>query len=127
MSTYCQGIVAKHKCYNMLMASYKTARTRVPALRQIGTWATWWWAITGLYVLALVWQGKSYYGHGGVSLSAWLAAIHSAFNASLGLQFVLLIVIFGWVTGGWVWLRELKRQKVSYREAFKDLFLTIRK
>jgi len=112
------------------MTSYDTARKRVPTLRRIGTWATWWWGVSCGYVLLLVWRAKDYYqafgGHG-FSLGNWARALRQAFTTSASLRVLLAAILLLWVLGGWLWLRELKRHKVSYKAAFKDLFLTIRK
>jgi hypothetical protein len=43
------------------------------------------------------------------------------------MQLLLFLVIGGWVYGAILWFKELKRQKVPYKIALKDLFLTIRK
>ncbi len=91
-------------------------------MKQIGLWATIWWGVSGLYVVLLVWASRNNY----VALSSWKSAISSAYRNSSALQILLAAVVIGWLIGGWIWLRELKRQKISYKAAFKDLFLTIR-
>ncbi len=109
------------------MTSYATQRARSPVLQRIGTWATWWWAITGLYAVLLMWRATHFYSQSGFSFSAWGTAIGTAFTNAWYMPMLLALVATGWVAGGYVWLQELKRQKIKYRVAFKDLFLTIRK
>lgn len=111
------------------MASYATQRMRVSALRRIGFWATLWWAVSGGYVLLLVWESRNEtaVSSGSASLGNWLSAIGSTFAGSAALQILLATVILVWLIGGLVWLRELKRHKITYKTALKDLFLTIRK
>lgn len=109
------------------MASYTSQRARIPALRQIGTWATWWWVVSGLYLVALVWRARDYYTASCFSWGRWATAIHSAFAASAWFGVLLAAIIVGWAIGTWVWLRELGRNKISYKIALKDLFFTIRK
>jgi len=76
----------------------------------VGVWATIWWGVTGLYIILLVWDTQ-------------LAnSSHTPLLVSLA-----LLVAAGWFIGAVVWVDELKRQKISYKLAFKDLFLTIRK
>lgn len=110
----------------------KTKASRRAALGWIGIWATLWWGISCAYVLLLVWAGKDTYvslsgktGQGG-SLSRWHAAIRSTYHNSAVLPALLGIIIVVWLVGSWFWLREVKRQNIGYKAAFKDLFLTIR-
>ena len=110
------------------MVSYAGQRKRVAALRRIGTWATYWWGASCVYILLLVWQSKDLYRPlSGFSLQAWWTAIHGAFSRSGLLQMLCTMLVIGWVIGGWLWLRELKRQRISYKVALRDLFFTIRK
>jgi len=105
------------------MNTYAAKRKSSQALRHIGTWATWWWGISCLYVLWLVVESFSYHAAG----AGWLRAIGQAFKGSPALQMVLSVVLAGWIAGGYAWLRELKRLHISRKVALKDLFLTIRK
>jgi len=109
------------------MASYATQRARVPALRKIGTWATWWWAVSGVYVVILVWQARDYYLARGFSWSDWVAAAQGALMASPFMLAVLMAILVVWLAGAVIWFRELKRHHIRYSEALKDLFLTVRK
>ncbi len=109
-----------------------TKSTKRAKLGWIGVWATVWWGISCAYVLLLVWSGKDYYvaaGNGGsiASLAGWRSAIGSAYRGSSWLPVLLVLIVVVWIIGGWLWLRELKHQNVSYRAGLKDLFLTIRK
>jgi hypothetical protein len=105
------------------MNTYTTKRKTSVGLKRIGNWATWWWGISGLWVVWLVWQSLSYYAGN----PNWTNALVNGFMDSLALQIALSIILSGWVAGGFVWLQELKRLSIGYGEAFKDLFLTIRK
>lgn len=97
----------------------------------IGLWATIWWGVTGIFVLVLIWQARhlyvSYSPSSAYSLSAWRKAVAGAYSGSGTLPALLTVIISVWIIGGLVWLRELNKQRISYRSAFKDLFLTIRK
>ena len=103
------------------------------ALWWIGLWATVWWGVSGAYVLLLVWMSRDSYvdistdaGSNGF-FSDWWSAISHTYDDSGVLPGLLALVIAVWVVGGVIWLRELKRQKISYKAALKDLFLTIRR
>lgn len=101
-------------------------------LWRIGWWATAWWAISGLYLLLLIWLAKDLYlakagaFDTGADLGGWIDAISLTYHSSHNLQGLLLFIVFVWIIGGITWLSELKRHGVSYKAAFKDLFLTIR-
>ncbi len=84
------------------------------ALAKIGFWATAWWAISGLYLVILVFIARGF-------------GFSDAFADHGWLWWLLAAVVLGWVVGAQFWLRELKKAKVPYRSALKDLFLTIRK
>lgn len=131
--------------YNMLMAkkatkskgssktSAKTAyKRRGTKLWGIGWWATAWWAVSGLYLLLLVWMAKDIYVEkagatgSGVSIGTWLDAISLTYHSSHNLQGLFLFIMLVWIIGSVTWLAELKRHGISYKAAFKDLFLTIR-
>lgn len=98
----------------------------------VGLWATIWWAVSCVYVLLLVWAATDNFaalsaGPGSQGfLSDWHSAIASAYRDSAFLQPLLMVIIAVWLIGGLIWLRELKRLKISYKAAFKDLFLTLR-
>jgi hypothetical protein len=112
------------------MTSYAKQRASVPALRRIGVWATWWWALSGAYMLASVWVAKDLYRWhtgGGFSWHVWWFSYGEAFSDTAWLQLLLGIVAAGWLVGGGLWLRALQQHKISYRTALKDLFFTIRK
>lgn len=99
-------------------------------LWRIGAWATVWWGVSGAYVLLLVWVAKDYYveraaGSTSSSLGNWWHAIGDAYTQSVVLPGLLALIGLVWLVGGLVWLRELKRRRISYAAAFKDLFLTI--
>lgn len=101
-------------------------------LRAIGFWATWWWALFCFYGLLLVWLAQDHY----VELtkqatsgfwSDWWLAVRQAYQADVLLQVFFGVILLGWIIGGAIWLKALKRAKISYRMAFKDLFLTLRR
>jgi hypothetical protein len=100
----------------------KKSKAKDKTLKQIGLWATIWWGVSGAYVVLLVWASRNNY----VVLSNWWSAISRTYSDSNILPALLAVILFVWVVGGWVWLRELKHRKISYKAAFKDLFLTIR-
>lgn len=100
----------------------KKSKTKSKKLKQIGLWATIWWGVSGLYLVLLFWASRDNY----VALSSWKSAICRTYHDSDVLPALLGMIIVVWVIGGLVWLGELKRQKISYKAAFKDLFLTIR-
>lgn len=87
-------------------------------LARIGFWATVWWAVSCLYVLLIVWLALVEIGGFGFRI---------VFAAYPYLYWLLAIIIVGWVAGAIVWFRELRKAKVPYRVALKDLFLTVRK
>jgi hypothetical protein len=99
----------------------------------IGLWATVWWGVSGVYILLLAWEGREYYAiesssiRSGGFFSDWWSAVTTTYDASNVLPALLALIIAVWIAGGVVWLRELKRQKISYKAAFKDLLLTIRR
>ena len=105
------------------MSEYATKRKNSPVLRSIGNWATWWWALSGLYIVGLVWQARTYH----FSDVSWWHAMSQAFTHTFVLQFALSSILAGWVALAIVWFNELKRQKISYKVALQDLLLTIRK
>ncbi|HSX16998.1 MAG TPA: hypothetical protein VLH86_02755 [Patescibacteria group bacterium] len=105
------------------MSGYATKRKNSPVLRSIGNWGTWWLAISGLYLVGLVWQARMYH----YSDVSWWYAMGQAFTHTFILQFVQSSILAGWVALAIVWFNELKRQKISYKEALKDLFFTLRK
>lgn len=83
--------------------------------------------------MLLVWSSRQAYSDistGSDSsgfFSDWFSASTETYQDSTLLQWLLLAVLAGWIIGAVFWLMELKRQKISYKSAFKDLFLTIRK
>ena len=103
-----------------------------PRLHQIGFWATVWWAASGLYVLIWFWQAKDLYVEISGStptasyISKWHSALADAYNNSGMLMALLITIIAIWIIIGVSWFKELKRQKISYKAALKDLFFTIR-
>jgi hypothetical protein len=102
-------------------------------LWRLGVWATIWWGVSCLYLLLVVWLAKDYYTSnfdkvGSSSIfNGWITSISNVYNESSYLPCILLIIISVWVIGGAIWLQELKKAKISYKAAFKDMFLTIRK
>ncbi len=102
--------------------SAKKSKTKSKKLKQIGLWATIWWGVSGVYLVLLVWASRNNY----IALSNWRSAISRTYYNSDVLPALLGFIVGVWVVGGVLWLRELKRQKISYKAAFKDLFLTIR-
>lgn len=92
----------------------------------VGFWATIWWAVSCLYVLLVVWQGLNEYSEAAAGVS-FVDAVGDVFSDSVILWPLFITIAVGWVIGGYIWLKELKKLKVPYRVAFKDLFLTIRK
>lgn len=79
--------------------------------------------------MLLVWESRNAgsVSGGDYSFGSWTSAVRETFADSLFLQASLVAIILIWLVGGLWWLRELKRHKISYKTAFKDLFLTIRK
>lgn len=110
----------------------KKTKAKSKTLKQIGLWATIWWGVSGLYVLLWVWLSRSNFVNLSQSprpdnaLSRWQAAMSRTYQEKWILSALLAAIIIVWAIGGWVWLKELKRRKISYKAAFKDLFLTIR-
>ncbi|MBA2279478.1 hypothetical protein H0V99_03520 [Candidatus Saccharibacteria bacterium] len=103
-----------------------------PGLRRIGLWATWWWTISWVYLLLLVWQSRDFYVNRAATISStgffsdWLASMNSTYRSSALLPSLLALIIIVWAIGGWMWLRELKRSNNSFVVGLKDLFFTIR-
>lgn len=106
----------------MASKGYPANVRRGSTLWKIGLWATFWWAVSCLYVLLLVWQARD-----AVEPLGWTSAIGQTYGNSAALPALLGFILIVWAIGGIIWLRELKKQKISYNAAFKDLFLTIRK
>jgi len=108
----------------------KPAKSKL--LKQVGLWATIWWACSGLYIAFVVWLAKDYYvqkiggGYTGGALSAWAWSSGQAYSNHAILQWLLAIIVLGWIIGGLVWLKALKQTGISYRSGLKDLFLTLR-
>ncbi len=102
-------------------------------LQQVGWWATLWWGVSCAYVLLLVWLAADTYADISESadsqgfFSDWQSAVSSIYAENSYLPALLGFIIVVWIIGGIIWLKELKKQKISYKAAFKDLFLTIRK
>lgn len=102
-------------------------------LEQIGLWATWWWGVSCVYVLLLAWLGRDTYAVLSASSSSkgffgnWQSAFNIEYDNHSYLAALLAVIVIGWIIGGVLWLQELKSAKISYKAAFKDLFLTIRK
>lgn len=102
-------------------------------LAKIGLWATIWWAVSGVYLVLLVWQSRdaySYISTGDNSngfVADWWTAMGEAYAAYDILQILPMAIFAVWLVGGAIWAGELKRQKISFEAAFKDLFLTLRR
>jgi len=98
----------------------------------VGVWATWWWAISGIYLAILVWTASPYYiaaaGYIDSILSArlWWQSTTQALHNSVGLQLLGCIILLVWIIGAVAWLDALKKSRISYRAGFKDLFGSIR-
>jgi|GEM_PF-5482494 len=102
------------------------------ALKKIGTWATWWWGVTFLWILIWVWVSRTYYVRQSAAVhngffTDWGSALRLTYNGMSWLRFLLLTIIVVWIIGAAEWLLVLKKYHQSYKAAFKDLFLTIRK
>lgn len=116
-----------------MAAKQKKKHLKRARLGFIGVWATAWWGVSCAYVLLLFWAARNDYvalaGPGGsaVSVAKWQSALAGAYDDSVWLPALLAAIVSVWVVGGWLWLRELKRQKVSYGDGFRDLFLTLRR
>jgi hypothetical protein len=98
-------------------------------MRMIGLWATFWWGISGLFVVLLVWSAQyTYieYAPSGNHVAIWIESIKSTYVKDPTMQLLSALIVSVWVLGGIVWLHELKRLRITYTAAFKDLFLTIR-
>jgi hypothetical protein len=102
-------------------------------LWRIGWWATLWWAITGLYLVWLIWLSRNTFALKQVSdsssgfISNILDSMGNQLTHTPYLIVTLVLIVIVWIIGGVVWLIELNKNNVSYSSAFKDLFLTIRK
>lgn len=102
-------------------------------LEQIGLWATIWWAVSCTYVLLLLWLGREKYVELSLSISSggffsdWWSAAGTVYDNRAFMPGLLSLIILVWAVGTYVWLRELGKEKINYKAAFKDLFLTIRK
>jgi hypothetical protein len=103
------------------------------ALWFIGVWATVWWGLSFGYFLVLVWESRTLYVNLANSSNSthffehWAQAIKAVYSTSFWWPTTLAIIVVVWLLGSWFWLRELKRQHISYADGFKDLLLTIRK
>lgn len=101
-------------------------------LRKVGLWATIWWGVSGLYMVLVVWLAKNYYvqkmngGYQGGTLSAWNWAVDRAYVGHDILQWLITVIVLGWIIGGIAWLKALRQADISYSDGFKDLFLTLR-
>lgn len=102
-------------------------------LWNIGFWATVWWGVTGLYCLLVVWMSKNYYAELSIAdpsdkvLNNWKLAFGDAYSRNILLILLTTMIIAGWVLCANLWLKELKRQKISYKAGLKDLLFTIRR
>jgi hypothetical protein len=101
-------------------------------LRRVGLWATIWWAVSGLYIVLVVWLAKDYYvqrvngGYRGSTFSTWNWALQEAYAKHNVLHWLITVIVLGWIIGGIVWLKALKQANISYCDGLKDLFLTLR-
>ncbi|HUD06688.1 MAG TPA: hypothetical protein VMR34_02275 [Candidatus Saccharimonadales bacterium] len=99
----------------------------------IGFWATAWWALTCVYGLVLVWQARNRLinqslDHArGNSLARWFSAVKNTYTSSSILIDLFDVLLIVWLIGLLVWLVQLRKKKISYKAAFRDLFLTIRR
>lgn len=116
------------------MVKHKAGKAKPKTnLWRIGWWATLWWAVSCLYAAWLIWQSRETYALYSLSyqstgfFSDWSKAISNTYSKSSSLKLILGLIILIWLVGGVVWLIELKKHKIRYRSAFKDLLLTIRK
>ena len=116
------------------MKAKKPIKTKsAKLLRQVGLWATIWWAVSGLYLVLVVWLAKDYYAQQTASsdyqsngLNAWGRAIHQAYAGHSVLAWLAIGVVAGWAIGAIIWLKALKQAKLTYRDGLKDLFLSLR-
>jgi hypothetical protein len=98
----------------------------------VGFWATLWWGLSCIFVVILIWQSRTYYADQSILqahsnfFGGWQHAISYTYKRTNWLEWLLTVIICVWLAGGLVWLAAVKRQKVSYRPALKDLFLTLR-
>lgn len=116
--------------YTVLMARKPMKKRQNKTMKWIGIWATVWWAITGLYLVLLFWAAKDIYvdvaAHAPDNyLANWASALGTAYN-NASMMLLLAFIAFIWLIGGLIWLRELKRQGISYAKAFWELFFTIK-
>lgn len=100
-------------------------------LASVGKWATVWWAATGTYIVLLVWQSRNYYVERVVAtpgaVGAWLWAFRQSLGHNAYLAWLLFVLMAFWGVLAYVWLEELKKQKISTKDGLKDLLLTIRR
>jgi hypothetical protein len=99
----------------------------------IGTWANVWWAVSCFYVVVLFWNAKDYIvaaipnAVAENMLRDWSIALNHTFYTTTWLQIMLVTILSVWIAGGIIWMQDLKHRRISYRAAFKDLFLVIHK
>jgi hypothetical protein len=115
----------------MLMKAKPPKKKSNKLLRQVGLWATIWWGVSGLYFVLFVWLARNYvqnsvFAYQGSDVSTWHGALRVTFNNHGVLQLLAVMIVLGWIVGGIAWLQALKQADISYRDGFKDLFLTIR-
>lgn len=115
----------------VLMKAKSTKKKSSKLLRQVGLWATIWWGVSGLYLVLFVWLARNYvqtspFAYQGSDVSTWHGALRATFANHGVLQLLIVMIVLGWIIGGIVWLKALKQANISYRDGFKDLFLTIR-
>jgi hypothetical protein len=100
-------------------------------LHRIGLWATVWWAVSGLYFVLLFWLARDFYARFSLVSHGfwpdWRDALWSEFYDNPFMPALLGFIFIIWVLMGYIWIHELKAKKISYKLAFKDLFLTIRR
>lgn len=89
----------------------------------IGMWATIWFGLSGLYLVLLIWVATDYYTAG----ISWVEAVKEAYAQYSILTLLVSIIITGWIIGAIVWLRALKKAKISRKAGLKDILLTVRK
>ena len=101
-----------------------------PGLRRIGLLATIWWGMSGLVLLTWVWWSQIWYIRFDKlqenAFMKWRAALRTEYRTNYMIRYLWVVILFGWIIIAIMWLRSLKRNKISLKVALKDLFLTIR-
>lgn len=96
----------------------------------VGVWATIWWAVSGFYIVLVIWVAKDFYiekSNDNVFYKQdWSYAISQSISNKTYLAWLFFAIILGWLILALFWFRALRLRRISFRAGLKDLFLTIR-